>query len=104
VLEHISCPNSLGLNPISLIFGKNVAFNASNNWYFFQNFPKFQTTKIGLYKFYPCMKNPPIYPIAHFHVLGLFMAKKHDLSEKKIRMSRLGAVSVERKICTTPTA
>jgi hypothetical protein len=62
VLEHISCPNSLGLNPISLVFGKNVAFNASNNWYFFQIFPKFLTTKIGLYKFYPCMKNPPIYP------------------------------------------
>jgi hypothetical protein len=40
--------------------------------------------------------------IADFHVLGLFMAKKHDLSEKKIRLSR--AVAVERKICATPTA
>jgi hypothetical protein len=36
--------------------------------------------------------------IADFHVLGLFMAKKHDLSEKKfLRLSR--AVAVERKIC-----
>jgi hypothetical protein len=37
---------------------------------------------------------------------SLFMAKKHDLSEKKIRMSRAGAVAVavERKICATPTA
>jgi hypothetical protein len=26
--------------------------------------------------------------IADFHVLGLFMAKKHDLSEKKNRLSR----------------
>jgi hypothetical protein len=43
--------------------------------------------------------------IADFHVLGLFMVKKHDLSEKKIfRMSRAGAVAVERKICATPTA
>jgi hypothetical protein len=33
-----------------------------------------------------------------FHVLGLFMAKKHDLSKKKIRLSR--DVAVER----TPTA
>jgi hypothetical protein len=38
------------------------------------------------------------------------MAKKHDLSEKKIHMSRAGAVAVavavavERKICATPTA
>jgi hypothetical protein len=47
-LEDISCPNSLGSNPISLVFGKNVAYNASN-WYFFQIFLKFQTTRIGLY-------------------------------------------------------
>jgi hypothetical protein len=26
--------------------------------------------------------------IADFHVLGLFMAKKNDLSEKKFRLSR----------------
>jgi hypothetical protein len=26
--------------------------------------------------------------IVDFHVLGLFIAKKHDLSEKKIRLSR----------------
>jgi hypothetical protein len=36
------------------------------------------------------------------------MAKNHDLSEKKICMSRAGAVAVavtvERKICATPTA
>jgi hypothetical protein len=39
--------------------------------------------------------------IADFHVLGLFLAKKHDLSEKKIyRLSRSVAV---RKICTLPT-
>jgi hypothetical protein len=31
-----------------------------------------------------------------FHVSGLFMAKKHDLSEKKILLSRAGAVG---KIC-----
>jgi hypothetical protein len=45
--------------------------------------------------------------IADFHVLGLFMAKKHDLSEKKkFRLSRaVGvAVTVERKICATSTA
>jgi hypothetical protein len=40
--------------------------------------------------------------IAAFHVLWLFMAIKHDLSEKKVHMSR--AVAVERKICATPTA
>jgi hypothetical protein len=40
--------------------------------------------------------------IADFNILGLFMAKKHDLSEKKFHMSR--AVAVERKICATPTA
>jgi hypothetical protein len=40
--------------------------------------------------------------IADFHVLGLFIAKKHDFSEKKTRLSR--AVAVERKICATPTA
>jgi hypothetical protein len=38
--------------------------------------------------------------IADFNVLGFFMAKKHDLSEKQIRLSR--AVAVER--CATPTA
>jgi hypothetical protein len=32
------------------------------------------------------------------------MAEKHDLSEKKIRMSRDGVVTVERKISATPTA
>jgi hypothetical protein len=37
---------------------------------------------------------------ANFHVLGLFMAKKHDLSEFFFRMS----VAVERKTCGTPTA
>jgi hypothetical protein len=45
--------------------------------------------------------------VADFHVLGLFLAKKHDLSKKKFfRMSRAGAVAVavERKICATPTA
>jgi hypothetical protein len=43
--------------------------------------------------------------IADLHVLGLFMAKKHDLSEKKkFRVSRAVAVAVERKICATPTA
>jgi hypothetical protein len=40
--------------------------------------------------------------IADFHVLGLFRAEKHDLSGKKIRLSR--TVAVERKICATPTA
>jgi hypothetical protein len=42
--------------------------------------------------------------IADFHVLGLFMTKKHDLSEKKFPLSRAVAVEVERKICATPTA
>jgi hypothetical protein len=42
--------------------------------------------------------------IAHFHALGLFMAKKHDLSEKVFRESCAVAVAVERKICATPTA
>jgi hypothetical protein len=41
-------------------------------------------------------------------ILGLFMAKKHDLTEFFFRMSRAGAVAVavavERKICATPTA
>jgi hypothetical protein len=48
-----------------------------------------------------------IFLIADFHVLGLFMAKKHDLSDKNFfRLSRAGAgaVAVERKICATPTA
>jgi hypothetical protein len=41
--------------------------------------------------------------IADFHVLGLFMAKKHDLSdEKKFRLSRAVAFAV-RKICTSAT-
>jgi hypothetical protein len=38
-----------------------------------------------------------------FFVLGLFIAKKHDLIEKKSRLSRAGVVAVERKICATPT-
>jgi hypothetical protein len=43
--------------------------------------------------------------IADFHVLGLFMAKKHDLSEKKISVCHAPrAVAVERKICATLTA
>jgi hypothetical protein len=44
--------------------------------------------------------------IVYFHVLGLFIANKHSLSEKKIRLSRATAVAaaVERKICATPTA
>jgi hypothetical protein len=42
--------------------------------------------------------------IADFHVLGLFMANKHDLSEKNNSVSRAVAVAVERKICGTPTA
>jgi hypothetical protein len=42
--------------------------------------------------------------IADFHVLGLFMAKKHDLSEKKFRLLRADAVAVQRKVCATPTA
>jgi hypothetical protein len=41
--------------------------------------------------------------IADLYVLGFFMAQKHDLSEKKFRLSRAGAVAVERKICATPT-
>jgi hypothetical protein len=41
--------------------------------------------------------------IADFHVLGLFIAKKHDLSEKKIRLSR-AVVAVVGKIWVTPTA
>jgi hypothetical protein len=42
--------------------------------------------------------------IADYHVLGFFIPKKHDLSEKNFRMSRAVAVDVERKICATPTA
>jgi hypothetical protein len=48
--------------------------------------------------------------IADFHVLGLFMAKKHDLSEKKMSVCHAGAVAVavavavDCKICATPTA
>jgi hypothetical protein len=38
--------------------------------------------------------------ITDFHVLGLFIGKKHDLGEKKIPLSR----AVERKICATPIA
>jgi hypothetical protein len=37
-----------------------------------------------------------------FQVLELYMAKKHDLSEKNIRLSR--AVAVECKMCATPKA
>jgi hypothetical protein len=40
--------------------------------------------------------------IADFHVLGLFMAKKHVWAKKIFRLPR--AVAVERKICDTPTA
>jgi hypothetical protein len=40
-----------------------------------------------------------IFFIANFHVLGLVMAKKHDLSEKFFAI-----FAVERKICATPTA
>jgi hypothetical protein len=44
--------------------------------------------------------------IPDFHVLGLFMAKKHDLCEKNFHMSRAVPVAVadERNICATPTA
>jgi hypothetical protein len=36
--------------------------------------------------------------IAYFHVLGLFIAKKHDLDEKKnFRLSRAGAGAVVRR-------
>jgi hypothetical protein len=33
--------------------------------------------------------------IADFHVLGLFMAKKHDLSEIKFRLSRAVTVVIQ---------
>jgi hypothetical protein len=43
--------------------------------------------------------------IAYFHVLGLFLVKKLDLREKQnYRLSRAGAVAVERKICASSTA
>jgi hypothetical protein len=43
-----------------------------------------------------------IFFIADFHILVLFMAKKHDLSEKKMfRLSR--AIAVERKTCAALT-
>jgi hypothetical protein len=35
--------------------------------------------------------------IADFHILGFFLAKKHDLSEKKIRPSH--AVAVRLNLC-----
>jgi hypothetical protein len=41
--------------------------------------------------------------IVDFHVLGLFMAKNHNLSEIFPYVTRR-AVAVERKICATPTA
>jgi hypothetical protein len=41
---------------------------------------------------------------AYFHVLGHFITKKLDLSEKNFRMSRADAIAVQRKICLTPTA
>jgi hypothetical protein len=31
----------------------------------------------------------------YFHVVGLFMAKKHDFSEKKFRLSRAVAVVIQ---------
>jgi hypothetical protein len=42
--------------------------------------------------------------IADIHVLGLFIATKHDLRKKTFRLSRTGTDAVERKICTTTTA
>jgi hypothetical protein len=39
--------------------------------------------------------------IADFHVLGLFMAKKHDFTNKKF--FRLSCAVAVRKICTSPT-
>jgi hypothetical protein len=44
-----------------------------------------------------------IFFIADFHVLGLFMAKKHDLSDTNFSVCHV-AVAVERKICAMPTA
>jgi hypothetical protein len=43
-----------------------------------------------------------IFFITDFYVLGLFMAKKHDLSGNFFHLSR--TVAVGRKICATPTA
>jgi hypothetical protein len=40
--------------------------------------------------------------IADFHVLVIFMAKKHDLSDEKISVCH--APLPFTKICTTPTA
>jgi hypothetical protein len=37
--------------------------------------------------------------IADFHVLGLFMAKKHDLSEKKFFRQSRAVAAVVQKIC-----
>jgi hypothetical protein len=42
--------------------------------------------------------------IADFHVLGIFMAKNMIWAKKNFRLTRAGAVAVERKICDTPTA
>jgi hypothetical protein len=43
--------------------------------------------------------------ISIFYVLGLFMAKKHDLSEQNFFVCHApGSVAVERKICAKPTA
>jgi hypothetical protein len=41
--------------------------------------------------------------IADFHVLGLFMAKKHDLSDKKISVCHAPLAVGVRKIYTSPT-
>jgi hypothetical protein len=43
-----------------------------------------------------------IFFITDFHVLVLFMAKKHDLSDKKISVCHAPLPFVN--ICTTPTA
>jgi hypothetical protein len=41
------------------------------------------------------MTGKMIFFIADFHVLGLLMAKKHDLTEKKIYPSRAVAVAIQ---------
>jgi hypothetical protein len=42
--------------------------------------------------------------IADFHVLVLFMAKKHDLSDKNVSVCQTPFLLPFVKICTTPTA
>jgi hypothetical protein len=44
--------------------------------------------------------------IADFHVLGLFMAKKHDLSDKTISVCHAPSPPLPpfAQICVTPTA